>query len=272
MNPTPTDAELSRYYGESYWESRRVAAAIAKQASFTRYIRAFIDSKAPQGFLRDVPSVLEVGSSFGVTLHHLGLANRGLGGHAALLAIEPSGHAVQAGGSNYDEVRILGSSVEAVVGGLPPLGLVVLSHVIEHFRDPVASLRVLAESLDATSLVYIEVPNYYGHPSVDYAHNYCFTETSLRNCLGLAGLTVTALDLLHHDCDFPQYLTCLARKSIELGRNGFVFEPLRESLKEVVRRRKVAQWAHGRYFLRKHPGFWLKRMLLSLLRRPFRVA
>jgi SAM-dependent methyltransferase len=267
MNPTPTDAELSRYYGENYWESRRVTSAIAKQASFTRYLVEFINSNAPEGFLRSVPSVLEVGSSFGVTLRELGQANKKLGGSAALYAIEPSQHAIRAGGSNYGGVQFLGSAVEEPSQGFPHLGLVILSHVIEHFRDPVAWLRPIAEALDPTSLVYIEVPNYYGHPSVDYAHNYCFTETSLRNTLGVAGLAVTVLDLLHHDRDFPQYVTCLARKSAGPGANSSPFTLTREPLDEVVQKRQAARRAHTRYLFRKHPALWLRRMLPAQLRR-----
>lgn len=67
--------------------------------------------------------------------------------------------------------------------------LVSLSHVLEHLVDPVAELVALKERFIARNgHLLVEVPNLFGHRSLELAHLTAFTPTSLRDVLEKAGL------------------------------------------------------------------------------------
>jgi 2-polyprenyl-3-methyl-5-hydroxy-6-metoxy-1,4-benzoquinol methylase len=217
MNPRPTAAEQAAYYGAEYWTVRAGddEAKRRKQARRAGFIVAFLErhlrAGPGEGGLASRTAVLEVGSSFGMTLLTLKDRIASLGGSPTLYGIEPSEHAVACSQEVYRSIRVIGRSWEDLrTTEEGPFDLVILSHVLEHLDDPVAGLVAIRRRMAPTGALFIEVPNYYGHPSVEYAHNYCFTETSLRNTLDRAGLAVKALEVNGHDEDFPFYLTCLA--------------------------------------------------------------
>ena len=82
MNPMPTDDELKEYYSDVYWEGSEDAVNQSLQKQHSRAIRLkeYVELNAPQ-FLKNVSSILEIGSSFGMTLHSLGACvERGGGG------------------------------------------------------------------------------------------------------------------------------------------------------------------------------------------------
>lgn len=68
--------------------------------------------------------------------------------------------------------------------------LVVLSHVLEHTRDPVSFLRSCAETLRPGGIIYVDVPCLdYLYKDSDEPHLLFFDQPSLRNALANAGLT-----------------------------------------------------------------------------------
>jgi len=119
--------------------------------------------------------------------------------------------------------------------------------VLEHLPDPVRSLELVAGRLAPHGALYIEVPNYYGHPSTEYAHLFCFTETTIVNCLSRAGLRPTSFAVGGHDEPFPFYIQCLATKA-----NGEMLPFRPESLQNVKTHRKDAM-ARFRAFRAAHP-------------------
>lgn len=209
MNPMPTQDELSKYYAGSYWESHVAGeAAVKKQRTVADSIIGYLDFHFP-GWLQSRKSILEIGSSFGVTLNSLGKTVSERGGDATLSAIEPSALATQVGAENYLAVQLLGTDIDDLQAVSATFDLIILSHVLEHLQYPVAALRLLASKLAIDGMIFIEVPNYYGHLSVDYAHNYLFTECSLRNTLMCAGLNVRAFDTRYRSRRISMYLTTL---------------------------------------------------------------
>ena len=195
------------------------------------------------------------------------------GGGAKLFAIEPSKNSVQVGRDYYKDVTIIGNTVEnlASYNDGTTFNLIILSHVLEHFTNPVVSLTLIADKMTDNSLLYIEVPNFYGHSSVQYAHNYCFTETSLRNCLAVAQLKPVKVDLFWHSRIFPMHITCLARKD---ANATWPVQLCKETVDEIVRRRKSGQVAHRRHvvltsILRRGRFLSAKYPLPSIVKRIF---
>ncbi len=91
--------------------------------------------------------------------------------------------------------------------------LVSLSHVLEHLTDPVTYLiRIRKDILGRDGYLLVEVPNLYFHPSLELAHTFALSLTTLRNVLHKAGF-----ELVHHKSHsvprsrlLPLYITVIA--------------------------------------------------------------
>ena len=97
-----------------------------------------------------------------------------------------------------------------------------MSHVLEHFKDPVEELSIMkSELLNEDGHLLIEVPNFYAHDSYELAHLTCFTPHTLREVLRQAGFRVGFLK--KHGIPRSQflnlYLTVLAKSSNESMRS-----------------------------------------------------
>ena len=247
MNPRPSEEEVAAFYSSSYWSERRpLEASIRKQRRFGEHITKFIATNIGavcQKKLVDLSSVLEVGASFGATLDTV--KNRILeeGGNPKTFAIEPSIEARTAGKSNYDSITVIGSRLEELknVNDMR-FDLIILSHVLEHLSDPVEALKILGSVLSPDGILFVEVPNYYGHPSLEYVHNYCFTEMSLRNCIHAAELDCSCLKVNGHHEDFPFYLAAIVTNS-----KGGVRAISSEPVEDIVRQRAAARLAFAEY-------------------------
>jgi len=76
-----------------------------------------------------------------------------------------------------------------------PRSLIILRHVLEHFREPVVELRSLAEKLREEAIVYIEVPGMFSIREtykapvlfLQNAHAYHFCLAGLKYVMSLAG-------------------------------------------------------------------------------------
>lgn len=214
MNPMPTSAEMDKYYAKAYWQTHSAddKVSLAKQKDVAQSIKSYIEREMPAQTHGANLSILEIGSSFGVALNTVGTAIREKTGRVSLYAIEPSEHTVKVGQENYRDVEIIGKDVAALSKIDLTFDLIILSHVLEHFQDPVSALRLIAGRMHAGSSLFVEVPNFYGHPSVGYPHSFCFTEISLRNTLRASGLSAKKIDTLYRNKTVPLHLTCMAVK------------------------------------------------------------
>lgn len=210
MDPRPTPAALGDYYRRTYWapSTRTHAPRMRKERRWAEHIARTL---LPMLEGRKGPRILEVGSAFGSTLALLGeiLSPQS----PELYAIEPSPEVIEAGGSRYTGVTLLGPTLEATFEQEIALRFdaIILSHVVEHLVDPVGSLSRLVAHLAPGGVVYLEVPNFQYHPSIETTHLHCFTEESLRFLASRVGLTIAGLRLSDHDRDdIPMYLTAVA--------------------------------------------------------------
>ena|SRR5437899_2547318 len=85
--------------------------------------------------------------------------------------------------------------------------LVILSHVVEHFLNPIKELEKITQYLKPESLIYIEVPGIrnlpfqYNQDFLEYlqiAHTYHFTLESLINCCQKVGLELISGNVSVH--------------------------------------------------------------------------
>lgn len=254
--PRPTAQELADYYAEAFWPEhesspqRQIEKQAHRAAHILRFTKRHLDrarESNPGGKVR----ILEIGSSYGRTLRELGDYVTVAKGNPIVFGIEPSKHALEAGRANYADIRVLGNSIDDLASrDTDPFDLVVLSHVLEHLPDPVRSLELVGGRLARDGALYIEVPNYYGHPSTEYAHLFCFTGVSLVNCLSKAGLQAPSLVVDGHDEPFPFYIKCLATKADDEPA------PLRVESAHRIQLRRTAALERFRAFRAERARTW----------------
>ena len=180
--PTPKDLRQ---------QSMRASAQV-------RYLRA--------NMVKDLGRVLDIGASSGRMLAALREAYQ-----AEAVGVEP-GNAYRAL-AEAEGLRMF-PSLESLLASQPqPFDLVSLMHVLEHFDDPLGSLRQIREKLlSPQGWLLLEVPNFYAHNSYELAHLSCFTPASLKEILRKAGYRVVSLRKHGYPRSeiFPLFLNVLA--------------------------------------------------------------
>ena len=226
--PRPDGPSLTEYYSQDYFSSAtgrgNHSSAIEKQRKFAKHISRTIQSKFSCSALSRTIRILEVGSSYGETLTELkrsfldtGIAPASL--EVELYAIEPSVVAREIGVKNYTNIRYVGDLISSLDAEEYDnyFDIVVLSHVLEHLSHPRDSLQRLSECLTREGLLYIEVPNYYFHPSLEVCHLHCATPRGLMNLTRSSSLEIKLLSLNDHRSPVPLYITALAAKNAKLN-------------------------------------------------------
>lgn len=92
--------------------------------------------------------------------------------------------------------------------------LVSLSHVLEHLTDPVGYLiKLRTNVMPYESRLLLEVPNLYFHSSLEIAHPFAFSKTTLENVLTQAGFELLRYKLhsVPHSRLSPLYIAAIAR-------------------------------------------------------------
>jgi SAM-dependent methyltransferase len=149
-DPQPSSEELERAYDRSYGPyapAGRVLERLARPLVM-REARALVEA-APEGSL-----ALDVGCGPGVMLGRL----RDAGWRGPLRGVEPHPQVARDAAERLG-VPVDVSPVEALPADLPPVGLLVLRHVIEHVRDPVSVLVALREALTPDGVIYVATPD-----------------------------------------------------------------------------------------------------------------
>ena len=96
--------------------------------------------------------------------------------------------------------------------------LITMAHVVEHLPDPINYLGKLRQKwLIPEGHLVVEVPNLYGHISLEISHLTAFSAATLRRTLNKAGYQVLALKAHGRPRSrlIPLYLTALAKVSPE---------------------------------------------------------
>lgn len=132
----------------------------------------------------------------------------GCGIGATLLPFKEAGHSVLGidyGREYLDYGRSLGVHVEhgglEVLDDCEPFDLIILSHVLEHLKQPVQFLKSLVNRLLPDGIIYIDVPGIqwvhrtWNHDLLLYlqnAHVWYFSKNTLQTLISQAGLSVAS--------------------------------------------------------------------------------
>jgi hypothetical protein len=211
-------------------------------AARTQAIRDSLD-------MASIRSIAEVGSGAGWNLwpfHKAGIRVVGCDFSPALTA---------AGRAAGMDIR-LGPVQEALAG--ETVDLLILSHVVEHFSDPVGEVRDIV-SLLSPAHVYIEVPNVdeFCIGTLQSAHNYTFSKGTLVAAMAKAGL-VAQRDI-PRNCHFAVLFSRDGQPKFKPETAG-EYERVVRIISRYERRERIKGWLAGVGLLS------FARRLLSLLR------
>jgi len=187
-DPVPSAEALEQFYRKDYRASYKGATEPRLRQVWrnfdrlTTHIRSFDDVYARGG------DWLDLGSGSGEFSY---LAKRS---GAGVTSVEPNeGYAAYCREKLGLDVQ--GKTLEQCDFAPQSFDLIRLSHVLEHMRDPVASLQRLRGWLRPGGVLYIEVPNIEADACnkvqgrmFHYGHIYNFNPVTLRHVAGLAGL------------------------------------------------------------------------------------
>ncbi|MGI6250562.1 MAG: methyltransferase domain-containing protein [Anaerolineaceae bacterium] len=183
--------------------------------------------------------VLDIGASSGMLLQTLKQETG-----AEVMGVEP-GNAYRKLAQSHG-IKVYPSLENLITGGEEPFSLVTLMHVLEHFPNPLETLTTIREKLlHPQGWLVVEVPNFYGHGSMELAHLSCFTPHSLAEMLKQSGYRLVTLK--EHGWPrseiLPLYLTALAKPLPSNESSAVVPE------KNVALKRKIAMLK--RYWLQR---------------------
>lgn len=206
QSPQMSDQEAADFYGGDYWklwgqgDSPDDAQTRLQQARAEHLLGLIPDT-------RKVNRLLDIGCAAGFALRE---AQRKFG--AVAVGVEPSESFQQF--CCREGFQVFRSIADLRASDQQRFDCITMSHVLEHLRDPLNTLRVLRRELLAPGgVLAIEVPNLYAHRAFEAGHPICFTENTLRATLAAAGFATRELIVHNHPRQHnrrPLYLSALA--------------------------------------------------------------
>lgn len=243
QSPRMTNSALKSYYEAGYVAQHQHASGVTEKELRIQAGRARNLVRLLSPRISVVERHLDIGSSTGSLM----LAIQGIYANEAI-GIEPA-QVYRA----YCEAR--GLSVVPDLDALDStrFDLITMAHVVEHLPDPVDYLRAIRERwLTPEGILLVEVPNLYGHTSVEIPHLFCFSAETLRYALTQAGYGVVQME--RHGSPrsklIPLYLTAIAEPAEH--------SQVQKSSPRTVRLKRRLGMARSRIVSRVAPGWaWL---------------
>jgi hypothetical protein len=211
QSPHPSRDWLRGYYRAGYHLHMHGQHDPSPKTAWVESRRAehLLDFAAP--YLDDVQMHLDIGSSLGALLNtfHSAFGCQSYG-------VEPA--EVFRRSAKSEGIQVLGSLSDLDRGLANTFDLVSLSHVLEHMADPLGTLRrINHEWMAEHSHLLVEVPNLFGHRSLEFSHLFAFTRNSLEQILTRAGFKPLSVTVhgRPHSRRLPFYISALARRVSE---------------------------------------------------------
>jgi 2-polyprenyl-3-methyl-5-hydroxy-6-metoxy-1,4-benzoquinol methylase len=201
-----------------------------------------------QPVFRPGSRVLEIGCGLGL----IGGKLKSLG--AEVWAVEPDPDQAAYARLQYN-LEVVPLHFEAVSFGDQQFDLILASHVIEHFPDPLAFLRQLRSYAHPDTRLFLETPNVLA-PKVSYrrmfspAHNFYFAPQTLSWLLAKAGWQEEKLQIFRRDS-----FQILARLS--LPRQPAVAPQMAQQVIQALNRHRYLYYLKLLFIWRKLP-WWQK--------------
>ena len=248
QSPRMSDKALDAYYLSYYVTEHQRAESVTDkelrvQARRARHLSTQIS--------REVPTIsrhLDIGSSTGRLMEAIQAAYQ-----CVTVGIEPAqvyrSYCASRGLQVYPELSALKEVNE------DRFDLITMVHVLEHLTDPVGYLIELrGRWLSPGGALVVEVPNLFGHFSLERPHLLCFHAATLRRALWASGYRTRRI--VRHGAPrsrlIPLYLTALAEPAPDRGDAR-----VRTSARTVMLRRRGSMAWH-RLATRLAPGWaWL---------------
>ena len=184
QSPRMSDEALQAYYQAEYVSQYQQASGVTVKELRIQAGRARNLIRLMKAEFSTVNRHLDIGSSTGALMQ----AARDAYGCEAV-GVEPA-EVYRA----YCEARGLTVHANLDDAGDGQFDLITMAHVLEHLPDPVEYLRKLRERwLSPSGVLLVEVPNLFGHQSVELPHLFCFSAATLQYTLNRAGYRMARL-------------------------------------------------------------------------------
>lgn len=206
QSPRMTEQALSEYYRAAYVSQHQQAQGVSEKELRVQSGRASNLLRLLRQHRAGVERHLDIGSSAGVLMESVhevyGCASVGIEPSALYRAFAAAG-----------DLRVYSDLEQLANAGEREFDLVSMAHVLEHLPDPVGYLRQLRERwMTPKGTLLVEVPNLFGHFSLERPHLFCFHAATLKNTLAAAGWKTVRL--ITHGAPrsrmIPLYLTAIA--------------------------------------------------------------
>ena len=204
----PTDEEIKKFYRDDYREFEVPGGQYPLPSHRrTHVIRAARQIALLLRVIKDHNTALDYGCALGWSVHCM-----------RFIGLEAYG--VELGASDREWAKkYLGLTIYENVEDVPiqSFSLIFMSHVLEHFINPIEVLSDLVENhLDPGGRVLIEVPNYFAPSAWSAFHAVIFNTQSLSHTLQEAGLKLELVRSKETDSMYPANLIwAVARKPHE---------------------------------------------------------
>jgi 2-polyprenyl-3-methyl-5-hydroxy-6-metoxy-1,4-benzoquinol methylase len=199
FDPVPEPEFLAEYYADSYWNEiplEPMARREYGEGAWSTWTDNILSCWKKYGNASRSPRIHDIGCGVGILVHHLRRAGANATGS------DLSGDAIRVGRSLGNDALSC-QSLSEFLAARPDerIDMFMMSHVLEHFRNPVSVLKEIAARLPADGVVWVRVPNglyqgararsWYDYHWLQYpGHIHYFTPRSLQCVFAAAGLTL----------------------------------------------------------------------------------
>ncbi len=183
QNPSPPQKKINDFYKNNYTYSSRIKKKFRVSKKIILGVKDQVETS--REFINQNSKILQIGSSQGYTLSQFKKISKNT------LGIEPSSFSSKF--ANSMKIKTINNFFENVYKKIQTkFDFVILTHVLEHIKDPVNFLKKIKETMKTDGKLLIEVPlfsnqkylpiNYFTFEHLNY-----FSKTALENIISISG-------------------------------------------------------------------------------------
>ena len=198
QHPKMSDDELSTYYDGAYreykchikFDNKVIRPSIKYHWTEYSFMRGqnFIDHLGNEHLSKlNGENVLDIGGYQGAFLS--GLSNI-WNLECTILDYSTDGLAFSSSNFGFSTIHIEDGLVQTLNQIDDSYGVVSMTHVFEHLKNPVEVLEAIKDVLKPNGILYIEVPNIYEYHLNDPTHVHLYCEESMKNLLSIVNMEV----------------------------------------------------------------------------------